>query len=33
MITGMIHDPTARIKSFGIAAEVLTGLQRQSEAA
>lgn len=33
MVTGMIHDPTARIKSFGIAAEVLTGLQRQSEAA
>ena len=27
IVTGMIHDPAARLKSFGIAAEVLSGLQ------
>ncbi len=33
MITGMIHDPTARLRSFEIAADVLRGLQRPAKAA
>ena len=33
MITGMIHDPAARLRSFEIAADVLRGLQRPAKAA
>lgn len=33
MVTGMIHDPVARIRSFEIAAEVLTDLRESSVAA
>lgn len=33
MMTGMIHDPAARIRSFQIAGEALTQLQAQSQAA
>ncbi|WP_431300295.1 LLM class flavin-dependent oxidoreductase [Tabrizicola sp. BL-A-41-H6] len=33
MVTGMIHDPTARLRSFEIAAEVLGDLRRASKAA
>jgi alkanesulfonate monooxygenase SsuD/methylene tetrahydromethanopterin reductase-like flavin-dependent oxidoreductase (luciferase family) len=33
MITGMIHDPQARVRSFEIAAEVLSGLRAQPAAA
>ncbi|RUS63243.1 LLM class flavin-dependent oxidoreductase [Pseudorhodobacter sp. E13] len=33
MITGMIHDPAARIRSFQIAADALRDLQRPAQAA
>jgi alkanesulfonate monooxygenase SsuD/methylene tetrahydromethanopterin reductase-like flavin-dependent oxidoreductase (luciferase family) len=33
MVTGMIHDPAARLRSFEIAAEVLTGLRSAQAAA
>ena len=33
MVTGMIHDHGARVRSFEIAAEVLTGLQQEPKAA
>ena len=33
MITGMIHDHSARVRSFGIAAEVLTELRDRGVAA
>ena len=33
MVTGMIHDPAARLRSFEIASEVLSGLVGQAVAA
>lgn len=33
MVTGMIHDQTARVRSFEIAADVLTGMRKNAAAA
>jgi hypothetical protein len=33
MVTGMIHDHAARLRSFAMAAEVLTGIAEESKAA
>jgi hypothetical protein len=33
MITGMIHDPAARLRSFEIAADVLRDLRQRPAAA